>query len=286
MAVLRYFFVLLDRAVDPVKWRKVMLVKLILNRFKIPYISIIGCFLLWLCIAFAAKTLGAEPTASEIIHKVENLQRGNTSQSRMQITIERPRFKRTMILDSWDDKKGNRFFLRLLKPKKDKGITFLKVGNNLWQYIPKIGKEIKIEGSLMQDSWMGSDFTNDDLVKTSSIEKDYVHSFLPGENKDYWKIQLVPKPEAAVIWSRIVSEIRKSDLMPVSHKFFDHKNRLRKLQKFSDYKIMGGRKIPVRFEMHTLKNGKIKSRTTLNFLRARFNHLISDQIFSRANLRR
>ena len=162
--------------------------------------------LLLLAFIFPASLVApiyAEPSALEIVRTIDKSLRGESSQGRLEILIERPRMKRSIILDSWEERKSERSFMRIIEPKKDKGIAFLKWGENLWQYIPKIGKEIKIEGSLMQDSWMGSDFTNDDLVKVTSIVDDYTHKFLPPPGPDQLTVEMVPKPTAPVVWSRV-----------------------------------------------------------------------------------
>ena len=88
-----------------------------------------------------------------------------------------------MSFESWYDSLGEKSFVRILSPRKDRGITFLKLDTNLWQYMPSINREIKIESSLMSDSWMGSDFSNDDLVQESSSEKDYTHKYIKSENE-------------------------------------------------------------------------------------------------------
>ncbi|MCB1189250.1 MAG: outer membrane lipoprotein-sorting protein [Leptospiraceae bacterium] len=229
-----------------------------------------------------------ERTASQVIESLEDTLYGkNSSQSRVQILIKKPRTKRTLAVDSWEDRKGKKTFIRILKPKKDKGITFLKWDKNLWQYIPSIGKEIKIEGSLMQDSWMGSDFTNDDLVRSSSLTKDYEHSFLESKDEKIHKILAKPKPGTPVTWSKLIFEIRKEDLMPVKEEFYDHKNKLVRIQLFSSYKVMGGRLIPSIMKMSTLNaKGKAKSSTSMKYDKILFDTSIDNDIFSKANLRK
>lgn len=231
--------------------------------------------------------LWSQPSAYDIIKKSDRQMRGKTSISKMEITVIRPRYKRTIVLDAWDDSSQDRFFIRIQKPTKDKGVTFLKAGNNLvWQYIPKIGKEIKIEASLMYDSWMGSDFTNDDLVKQSSIVDDYNHSFLSEENPKYYKILLKPKKNAAVIWSKIIIYVRKDLSLPVKEEFYDHKGRLVKLMTLEDFRQMDGRIIPVKLTMATVQNKKVRSKTIMVYQSMRFNRNISSSVFSKSNLRK
>lgn len=230
--------------------------------------------------------LMAEPSAREIIRKMEDLTRGNTSESQIIMTIQRPRFTRTMEIESWGDERDDKAFIKILRPKKDHGVTFLKVKNNMWQYIPSIGKEIKIEGSLLQDSWMGSDFTNDDLMRATSTIDDYTHEFAESDSPDNYRVVMIPKPEAPVIWSRVIVDVRKKDFLPVRQNFYDHHDRLKKVMSYSDYKSMDGRIIPTKYVMHSIHDGKEKSRTTIEFSVIRFNRPIAESVFSKANLRR
>ena len=239
-----------------------------------------------LAVLFSVGGLAADPVASELIRRMEGITRGNSSHARLEITIERPRFTRTLVLESWEDSKQRRSFIRILRPKKDEGVAFLKWGDRLWQYIPKIGKEIRIEGSLLQDSWMGSDFTNDDLVKASSTMVDYGHTFLPDPGPGLKRVLLTPKPGAPVAWSKMIMDIGIADALPVRQELYDHKGRLVKLQEYSDVRTMGGRRLPTQFVMHTMRNGRRVSSTKLRFLTVRFDLAISPAVFSRANLRR
>jgi len=226
-------------------------------------------------------------TAYQVIKKMDEQQRGKTSFSRVSVTIIRPRFKRNIVLDSWDDRIKDKFFLRILKPNKDRGVTFLKSGKSLlWQYIPKIGKEIKIESSLMGDSWMGSDFTNDDLMKQSSIVNDYNHQMLAPQKRGTYKIELKPKPSVASVWSKIIMHIKKSNGLAMQEEFYDHKGRLKKLMKLSHFKKKGGRLMATKMVMATIKNNRVRSKTVMIYQKVVFNRAISNYIFSKANLRR
>jgi len=228
----------------------------------------------------------AEPTPAEIVRRVESRLQGKTSQGRYEITIVRPRISRTLVIDSWGDTDGKKSFLRIISPKKDRGITFLKWDQNLWQYIPKIGKEIKIEGSLLQDSWMGSDFTNDDLVRSTSIVDDYDQAFVTPPDTTLYRVELKPKPGSPVVWNRVLMDVRKTDLMPVMQSFYDHRDRLVRVMEYSDFATMGGRYIPTHLVVKSIKNGREQSRTEMVFKNVRFDVPIPDSVFSRANLRR
>ncbi|MCB1159640.1 MAG: outer membrane lipoprotein-sorting protein [Leptospiraceae bacterium] len=242
---------------------------------------------IFLSLLFLTSPILSEDKATGIIKKLESTLWGEKSSSgRIKIIIKKPRFKRTMELESWENRKEKKTFIRILKPDKDRGITFLKWKNELWQYLPSIGKEIKVEGSLMQDSWMGSDFSNDDLVRSSSITEDYFQS-IQKEDKDIYEILLLPRPGAPVTWKKILYKIRKSDLMPLRQEFYDHRENLVRIQKFSSYKKMNGRLIPSLMQMESLKaNGKEKSRTIMILKDMKFNQNIDSSVFSKANLRK
>lgn len=246
---------------------------------------------------------GGSISAYEVIKRGEERMRGNSSYARIKFTIEKRRFRRSMLIDIWETRRADRSFIRLLKPKKDQGVSFLKRSQNLWQYIPKIGKEIKIEESLLGESWMGSDFSNDDLVKSSSIVDDYSHTFAPkgdkGNREDkedkegsssqkerLYRILLTPKPGRPVVWEKIIIYSRKQDYLPEQQEFFDHKERLKKRMTLSRFQTLGGRLIPTRLEMASIKDGKPQSRTIMDYQKARFNLKIAASLFTKANLRR
>lgn len=122
-----------------------------------------------LCVIYSMAT--GSPSPKEIVKKAEEKMRGDTAHAIVTMTVEKIKLKRSMQVEYFDHRLENKMFIRMLAPKKDQGITFLKLKENLWQYLPSIGKEIKIEASFMQDAWMGSDFSNDDLVRNLHLKK-------------------------------------------------------------------------------------------------------------------
>lgn len=255
------------------------------RRFRAPF-SLFGPLPLVLGLSLlSSAALSAQPTARDVVDLMDQKTRGNTSQGMMELQIDRDRVHRSLLMEIWDDSRTDRGFIRVLKPERDRGTAFLKVKTNMWQFVPSINKEIKIEGSLLQDSWMGSDFTNDDLLRATSVVDDYNHKFLSTSGNTY-RIEMIPKPSAAVVWSRIVLEVRKSDYLPVEQEFYDHKGRLKKKMLYDQIRNMGGRTIPTRYQMISLENDREVSRTTLIFHRLTFNAAIPDYIFSKSNLRK
>jgi outer membrane lipoprotein-sorting protein len=152
-------------------------------------------------------------TAKQIIEKADNLQRGKTSFSTFSMTIVRPKWSRTIEMKNWS--KGRDFAMTYITaPAKDKGQVFLKRKTEMWNWVPSISRMIKIPPSMMSQGWMGSDYTNDDILKESSIVVDYNQKIV-GEEKingtDCYKIELIPKEEAAVVWGKVIKWISKKE---------------------------------------------------------------------------
>ncbi|MBT8343820.1 MAG: outer membrane lipoprotein-sorting protein, partial [Sulfurovum sp.] len=157
--------------------------------------------------------------AKAIIKKLEKNLRGDYMYSTMSMIVTSKRGKRTVKIESWSE--GNdKSFIKILYPKKDKGITFLKIDNQMWQYIPKIERTIKIPSSMMLQSWMGSDFTNDDMVKESSLEEDYKAKLL-SKKGNIATIELIPRADAAVVWGKIVIDVDIKNAVPTKEIFYD-----------------------------------------------------------------
>ncbi len=148
-------------------------------------------------------------TAKEIVKKADEKWQGLSNENTMTMTIVRPSWKRTVKFKSWI--KGRDYSLTLINyPAKDKGQTFLKRKNDMWSWNPTISRLIKLSPSMMSQGWMGSDYTNDDILKESSIVKDYNHKIISKvkiSGRVCYKIQLTPKEDAAVVWGKIIKYI-------------------------------------------------------------------------------
>jgi outer membrane lipoprotein-sorting protein len=166
--------------------------------------------------------------AKDVIKKADEKMRGKTSQSEMTIQIIRPTWTREMKMKAWT--KETRFAMILItSPAKEKGTVFLKDNKEVWNWVPSIERVVKLPPSMMSQSWMGTDFSNDDLVKESSVVEDYIHSFAGDtvlEGRACHKIKLIPKPDAAVVWGKIILWIDKKDYMQLRAEFYDEENML------------------------------------------------------------
>jgi hypothetical protein len=203
----------------------------------------------------------------------------------MEMKIIRPDWERTISLKSWS--KGTDFAVILItSPAKEKGQVFLKREKEMWNWVPSIERMIKIPPSMMMTSWMGSDFTNDDLVRESSILKDYDHVLVADEIRDgveCWKIQLNPKPDAPVVWGKIIAWIDK-DYNQRYVEYFDEDGYLVNIMILSQVKMMHDREMPTHLEMIPAdEDGK---KTVIQINSAIFNDPIQDSFFSQQNMRR
>lgn len=175
-----------------------------------------------LFLIFFPYFLFSQSDVESIIKKADELMRGKTSYVMLEMKIITPRYKRTVKMEGWSEGE-EKSFIRILYPKKERGVTFLKLDDEMWQYIPKIERILKIPPSMMLQSWMGSDFTNDDLVKSSSMVHDYDKKLLD-QNKNEWVVKLIPKPEAAVVWGKLVLKVQKETFVISEVKYYDEEN--------------------------------------------------------------
>ena len=175
-------------------------------------------------------------------------------------------------------------FIVIRDPRKDAGIATLRHNNEMWNYFPKVDKVMKVPPSMMMGSWMGSDFTNDDLVKESSFTQDYHASLGTSANPEVYNIELRPKEQTATVWGKIVFVVRRQDLIPVSARYYDEKDRQMRRLDYRDLQTLGGRQIPAAIELTQLN--KEGHKTTIRYLDARFDIKLDKDIFTLRNLKK
>lgn len=228
---------------------------------------------------------GFSQTAKEIIQKADAKMRGTTMQTEMIIRTVRPSWSREMQCKTW--MKGNDLaMIYIQSPAKDKGISFLKRKKEVWNWMPALERTIKLPPSMMSQSWMGTDFTNDDLVKESSIVEDYDHSILKDtilQERSCYIIQMIPKPEAAIVWSKVIVCIDKKDFLELHSRFYDEDGQLINIMNSYDIKLMHDRIIPTRFEM--IPAGKKGQKTEMIYKNIVYNKPIEDNFFSTEKLK-
>jgi len=242
---------------------------------------------LMLVVAFAAagRASAAEPSGHELVEHVERLLWGKSNHGLSEMTVTTPRWERTLKMRFWMDR-PRYTLIRILAPPKEEGIGSLRIDAEMWNYLPKVARIIKIPSSMMLQSWMGSDFSNDDLVKESSMLVDYTHTLLGTEHvrgEPAYRVQSIPKPDAPVVWGKIVYFIRVSDRMPLKQEYYDERGELIKFMTFSDVRRLGGRTIPTRWTMEPV--AKPGHRTVMRIHEITFDRPISVGVFTQANLR-
>ena len=225
-------------------------------------------------------------TAEEIIQKADQKQRGETSVGELKMTIIRPTWKREMVMKSWS--KGSEYMLILVTgPARDKGTAFLKRENEIWNWQPTIDRTIKLPPSMMMQSWMGSDFTNDDLVRESSIVVDYTHQLLGTESiegRKCYKIELTPKENAPVVWGKVLSWIDTEEFMQMKAEFYDEDGYLVNTMYGKNVKKMDDRLLPSILEV--VPADEEGHKTIVEYLDLNFNKPIKESFFSIQNMKR
>ena len=220
----------------------------------------------------------------DIIRKMEDNMRGDASYQEMTMQTVRPRYTREITLKAWS--LGDDYSLIFVTaPARDKGTAFLKRGNEMWNYVPNIDRTVKMPPSMMSQSWMGSDFSNDDLVRGVSTVDDYTHSLLRTEEMDghqCYVIEMVPKPEAPVVFEKVVYWISKKHYLPVKLENYDELGDLVSTINFKEIKNLGGRNIPTVIEM--IPEGKRGQKTVLTTHKADYSVSLNQNFFSIQNL--
>ena len=231
--------------------------------------------------AFAAET----PHAGTLVDDSFTYMRGNASAATVVMTIHRPDWERKMTIKAWTrGKKDSLFYIQA--PAKDHGNGTLKKSREMWMYNPKINRVIKVPPSMMSQSWMGSDFSNNDLAKSDSILKDYTHSIVDSEVHEGQKVYVIksmPKPDAPVIWGMQMLKIRQ-DLIWLSQEFFDEDLQPVKAMTTLEIMMLGGKLYPMVWRMQ--KADELVKFTQLRYTSLEFKTKLADNIFTLANLSR
>jgi outer membrane lipoprotein-sorting protein len=223
--------------------------------------------------------------ARETVDRVARLFSGKSSIATLQMQIFGENGQRDLAMKIWTQ--GDDALVRIISPQKDAGTAILKIGSDVWYYLPKVNRTIKAPSSMTMTSWMGSDFTLDDLVKESGLVRDYslANSFegKRGEVAVY-EYTMTPRPGAAVVWGKIVLQVRQANLMPAWQGFYDEDGKLDRDLTFSDYKTIGGRLMPTRLVMRSLD--KPGQQSTIVYEDIAFDVPIGAETFSLPNLKR
>jgi len=236
------------------------------------------------CLPFGAGAQSEDHEIATILKKMDELYRSESSYAAVEMDIETPHWQRTLEMKIWTQG-TDETFIRILSPRKEKGVGTLRIGNEMWNYLPKTNKIMKIPPSMMMGSWMGSDFTNDDVVNEITYLKDYTYRWAPVDSPEPGElyIELTPKDGVPVVWGYLVMAVRESALLPVWEKYYDEKDRLMRTMEFSEIKQFGSRTLPSVMTVNPAN--KEGHRTVVRYVEAEFDTDVDADMFSLRNLR-
>lgn len=217
-----------------------------------------------------------------LIRDVEIQYTGRSSHAIVSMQVSTEHWQRTMEMESWS--LGRDYFItRITEPAKDRGVATLKRDKDVWNYLPKVDRVVKVPASLMGGSWMGSHITNDDLVKGSQVDKDYTFQLLH-EDEGIYRIEGIPRPEAAVVWGRIVYTLDRARRVPLRVDYFDEDGiKVRELV-FSEVQQVGDRLIPLTMTVQPMD--KPDEKTVVRYRDISFDISLQDDFFSLRNLKK
>ena len=231
--------------------------------------------------------------AREIARSAEATLRSARTILEAQMTVVSPRLSspRVVRFRSWEERDTKKSMIRISQPAKDAGTGFLKLGSNLWMFVPRVERTIRIPPSMMLQSWMGSDMTNDDLVKESSTLDDYEHRLLgidsapegnPGLSA--YVVDYIPHEDAPVVWGKITAWIEREHGTPLQQEFYDEEGQLMRRMRFSDIRTVGERRVPHHWSMVPMD--KEGHSTTIIIEEIIFDAEIPPEVFTKRNLRK
>lgn len=229
--------------------------------------------------------VGFSQSALEIVKKSDEKFRGLSSYSVLKMQIKRADWSREMKMKAWSQGEDETLIL-ITSPKRDQGITFLKKKNEMWNWQPTIQRVIKMPPSMMMQSWMGSDFTNDDLARQSSIVSDYSHKITGDdkiEGRSCYVIELKPKEDAPVVWGKVKLWISKNDFLQLKAEFYDEDNFLVNTVFSSNIREIGGRILPT--VMKLVPADQPKNSTVLEYEQLEFGVKFKSDFFSVKNMK-
>lgn len=231
--------------------------------------------------------LFAQPSISDVLHDLDQLYRSENSHSDMSMHIVTEHWERTLTMETWSSGRDKTFII-VISPVRQAGSATLRIGSEMWNYLPNTNSTVRIPPSMMTGSWMGSNITNNDIVKEITYSNDYTAEYITdpastGEQVEgQFYLKLTPKPSTAVVWSYIVCAISAEPVLPVWDKYYDQHDNLIKTVTYSDVETMSGRTIPTR--MQVVPADKPDQSTTITWSDATFNEGVSEDIFTLDNL--
>ncbi len=251
---------------------------------RIILFAVMACFC---CSPAAAATKNTNTArARAILAEIDDLWRSTSAHSLLTMRVQTSHYTRTVRLEEWSKGKG-KSLVRIISPRREQGVTTLKYGNDIYSYLPKTDRTIRLTSSMMMASWMGSHFTNDDLVKESRLSDDYDPTIsFEGKRDGQTLIEftMLPKPEAPVVWGKIVTVVRAADHLPLISRYYDDDMLPARTLTYSRIKEIGGRLLPTILRM--VPADFPNEYTELLYEKASFDIPLDDSFFSLKQLRK
>jgi outer membrane lipoprotein-sorting protein len=224
------------------------------------------------------------PNAREVVQRIDDLYRADSSYAEMEMQIVTPDWERTLRMRGWSEG-TEKTFIRILEPRKERGVGTLRIENEMWNYLPNANRVMRIPPSMMMSSWMGSDFNNNDLVRQFTFSEDYTFGYADVSDPDegILYIRAVPKEGRPIVWGHVMLEVRAEDQLPRAERYYDEEGTLMRVMNFREVQTFDGRRIPSVLEL--VPQDEEGSRTVLRYLDAEFNVDIPDGTFTQRNLR-
>jgi outer membrane lipoprotein-sorting protein len=232
----------------------------------------------------AAPAMAQDVNAAELVRKAVDQYRGLSSYSEMTLIIHRPEWERSMSMRGWT-RGDNNTLVRVVEPKKDAGNGTLMLDSKMWTFSPKINRVIKVPSSMMGQNWMGSDFSNKDISKTTDIIDQYTHALVDQREENghqIYTIESVPHEDAAIVWGKEVLVIR-DDWILLEQQFWDQDDAMLKVMKASDIKLMSGRLVATKLRMSDVETPGQWTQMETNAIE--FDLELANNLFTLSNLR-
>jgi len=245
--------------------------------------------LIVLLISLAAPVAIAQPsedrpTIAQITRNIDAVFRSGATIAELEVTVTSPRRTRTMRMKSWT-RGEDRALIVIESPSRERGTATLRRDRNLWNYLPRVSRTIRVPPSMMLSSWMGSDLTNDDLTQSSTFREDFEGTVVgPARGGPGWLVRYDAKPGVVGLWRKIEFVVDQAGVLPVEARYHDRRGRLARIMRFEDVREMGGRRIPTRMVIEP--QDREGHRTEMRYIEVEFDANVPSSMFSLSNLER
>jgi outer membrane lipoprotein-sorting protein len=233
--------------------------------------------------ACTVQASAAAPDADAILKQAFDNYRAGSSQTTVAMTVHRPDWERHLEMNAWTRGEDDAL-VRFIAPAKDAGNATLKLGRDTWVFNPKLNQVIKLPASMMTQSWMGSDFSYNDLAKSEDIITEYTHRIIatePAGGHTVWTIEAIPKQGAPVVWGKVTMTIRDDNVV-TEETYFDQDMKPARRMQTDKIATLGGRPYPVTMTMHPLDMPG--QWTRIDTSGGHFNISVPDYLFTLSNL--